>query len=407
MKTTTLTICMIFLMTMLPGESGLVLAEPDMGQVSDSEEEAGPVEIEQVVEFDRDVHFLTPESEDAVVPSGTYTVGASHGGLRLTPSDEAEEKAVIIKAEAATHEKTIDSSQPVSMPGEEDQHLVMLLFPDGTALQAVGSYSGVRPRGFKLKPGFLKGIVLPTVKAIFTVPKLGAVTPGGTLYIKGKNFGGKGSKSKVMLHFSHPKKHKVSLSIKKWTDTRITAQIPGNISGVIDHKAKFQVLNAKGLGGVAWRVPFYATRAGKKLAQNDPAVKVKHCSTGADKNYCNGVNASTGGSCFQTSVPNFKKFGSIYARHVNCDAAIDWDDGTDRYVITLKNKWVFSKVRMNSFKSSGSEKIYLPDYAALRKYLPGKSSWDRKIRWEVSPGPDQLEYMFELWIEGPKGIPHY
>ena len=386
---------------------GFLGTSPIHAQDADTEEGAAPVEFEPVVELVRDVHFLTPQSEDVVVPSGTYTVGASDGGLRLTLSDEAEEKAVIIKAEATTHERAIDSSHPLSIPGEEDQHLVMLLFPDGTALQAVGSYSGVRPRGFRLSPGFWKGLRLPTVKAIFTVPTLGAVTPGGTLYIKGKNFGVKGLKSKVFLHLRYPKKHKVSLSVKKWTNTKITAKIPGDISGVIDHKAKFQVLDAKGIGGVAWRVPFYATREGRKLAQNDPAVKVKHCSTGADKNYCNGVNASTGGSCFQTSVPNFKKWGSIYARHVNCDHIIDWDDGTDRYAITLKNKWVFTKVMMNSKKSSSSEKIYLPNYSALRKNLPGRSSWDRKIRWEVSPGPDQIEYVFEFWIEGPKGIPHY
>jgi len=410
MKTTNLAICMIFVMTLLPGEAGLVFAEPEMVQASDSEQEAGPVEFEPVVELVRDVHFLTPQSEAAVVASGTYTLRASDGGLRLTPSDEAEEKAVIIQAETTTHEKTIDASQPLSMPGEEDQHLVMLLFPDGTALQAVGSYSGIHPRGFKgfkLKSGFLKGAILPTVKAIFTVPKLGAVTPGGTLYIKGINFESKGTKSKVVLHFSHPKKHQVSLSIKKWTDTKITAQIPGNISGVIDHKARFQVLNAKGVGGVAWRVPFYATREVRKLTRNDPAVKVVHCSTGGDYNDCNGLNASTGGSCFASSQKIFKERGAIYARHVNCDSVIDWDDGADRFAITLKNGWVFKKVIMYRKVSSSSEKIHLPDYYKLRTTLPGRSSWKPKIPWEVSPGPDQLEYAYELWIEGPNGIPHY
>jgi hypothetical protein len=166
---------------------------------------------------------------------------------------------------------------------------------------------------------------------------------------------------------------------------------------------------AKGVGGIAKRVPFYATRQGVKLTQSDPVIKVKHCSPGGDKNYCNGVNASTGGSCFiSPSTPNFKNFGSIYARHVNCDHAIDWDDGMDRYAITLKNKWVFTRVMFNSYSSSKSDWAKpLPDYGTLRKTIPGQSSWKPLIMWKVSPGPDQLEYMLEIWIKGPKGIPYY
>ena len=33
----------------------------------------------------------------------------------------------------------------------------------------------------------------------------------------------------------------------------------------------------------------------------------------------------------------------------------------------------------------------------MRLWVPG----------EVSPGPDQLEYVYWLTIEGPKGGPHY
>ena len=130
-------------------------------QDTETKEDAAPVEFQPVIEIglDRDVHFLTPQGEDVVVPSGAYTIETIKGGLILTPSDEANGKAVIIQAEATTHETSIESSQPVSMPVEEDHHVVILLLPNGKATQAVGSYSGVRPRGLKLKPGFLKGIV--------------------------------------------------------------------------------------------------------------------------------------------------------------------------------------------------------------------------------------------------------
>lgn len=84
--------------------------------------------------------------------------------------------------------------------------------------------------------------------------------------------------------------------MEEWSDTKIKAKIPGSISGVIDHQAKFQVLSAKGIGGIDWKVQFYAARSSQILKSNDPVVKVAHCSTGGDTNYCNGLNTNTGGS---------------------------------------------------------------------------------------------------------------
>lgn len=138
-------------------------------QETETKEDSALVEFPPVLEIglDRDVHFLTPQGEDTVVPSGAYTIEAVEGGLIFTPSDEANGKAVIIQAEATTHETSIESSQPVSMPVEENQHVVILLLPDGKAIQAVGSYSGVRPRGFQFKPGVLKGIVSSSQRSLY------------------------------------------------------------------------------------------------------------------------------------------------------------------------------------------------------------------------------------------------
>lgn len=70
--------------------------------------------------------------------------------------------------------------------GEEPQ-VVMVLLPNGKAIQAVGSSSEIQTRGivktFKLGPDALqymsKGI------GIFTTPKLGALTPGESSMSKG------------------------------------------------------------------------------------------------------------------------------------------------------------------------------------------------------------------------------
>lgn len=342
------------------------------------------------------------------IPSGGYYVDAVQNGLRLKSADHEEAEAFIVQAEETTHDRPVESPEAMSMKEGEDQQVVMVLLPDGKAMQAVGSSSGIQSRGdkmvkLKLGPGALQ--LIPKVNGIFTTPTLGALTPAGTLYVKGNYFGT--PKGKINLHLSHPVPQIVALSVEEWNDTKIKAKIPGNISGVIDHKAKFQVLTAKGIGGGAWIVQFFAARAAKQLKSNDPAVKVVHCSTGGDRNYCNGLNTSTGGSCFSVGIPPVFKTGSIYAQHVNCDSIVDWDDGKDRYEVALKNGWVFKKVEYSQKKSSASEKIHTPDYAKLRRDLPGTSSWKPEIRWEVSPGPDQLEYVYWLTIEGPKGVPHY
>ena len=406
MKNMTFSLCMIFAVAVLTGGAGPVLAQTEMVDLSGSEQEAGPVEFEQVIEFDRELHFLTPDGQDKVIPAGGYYVDAVQNGLRLKSADIEEAEAVIVQAEATTHEQSVAAPEGVSIKEGEDQQAVLVLLPDGKAMQAVGSSSGIQSRGFRafrLGPGALK--YLPKVKGIFTTPKLGALTPGGTLYVKGEHF--RSAKGKINLRLSYPVKQVVALSVETWSDTKIKAKIPGNISGVMDHQASFQVLSAKGIGGIAWKVQFYAARATKQLKAGDPAVKVTHCSTGGDKNYCNGLNTSTGGNCFSSGIPPVFKKGTIYAQHVNCDSVVDWDDGKDRFSVKLKNGWVFKKVEYTYKKSSNSEKIHSGDLGKLRRNLPGQTSWAPSIRWEVSPGPDQLSYVYWLTIEGPKGVSHY
>jgi len=404
MKTTTLLPCMIFAMTFLTGEAGQVFAEPEAAQTSESEQEAGPVEFEQVVQFDRDIHFLTPEGQDKVVPSGGYYVDAVKNGLRLKSADNQEAEAIFVQAEATTHDQSVEAQEVVSIKEGEDQQVVMVLLADGKAMQAVGSSSGIQSRGARMAASTLGPRTLqymPKVIGIFTTPKLGALTPGGTLYVKGEHFGT--SKGKINLHLDQV----VALSVETWSDTKIKAKIPANISGVKDHQAKFQVLSAKGIGGIAWKAQFYAARATKQLKTNDPAVRVTDCSTGGDKNICNGWNTSTGGSCSVKEVPPIIKNGSFYGQHVNCDVAVDWDEGTDRFEVTLKNGWEFKKVEFFKLTSSNSERVHGPELGKLRRELPGQTSWKPAIRWEVSPGPDDLVYAYWLTIEGPKGVSHY
>ena len=68
----------------------LIFSACSSSNLKDTAEEgdAGPVELERVVELERETHFLSPSDEDVVVSPGIYSVEVVEGTLRLTPSGE-------------------------------------------------------------------------------------------------------------------------------------------------------------------------------------------------------------------------------------------------------------------------------------------------------------------------------
>jgi hypothetical protein len=388
------------------------------------------VEFEQVIEFDREVHFLTLDDKDKVFAPGGYVVEAVENGLRLKSADNDEAEAVIVRAEPGTHDRSVEAPEPLSMSMEDDQHVVMLLLPDGKALQAVGSYSGVfsrHPHPPKLKPGFLSGLKLPRVKSIlatpapspYEIPPPGNITPFGTLYIKGELFGP--SQGKVMLHVQVPvDKHfyvpkgtvslqgtkagtrRVQLEVEKWSQDKIIAKMP-LVSGVPDHPAVLQILNVQGIGSPGWKVPFYATRARTTL-QFGENVTAHNCASNDDKGSCLGqwYYFPTSMDCFHSAKE--RKDKTISAYHVNCDLVVDWDDGSDQFTIELKNKWVIDQIRWGWNPHSTSEKLKLPSAEALTQKYKGASKMTLSVPWEVSPGLDWLSYWIDVDVKGPAGI---
>ena len=387
----------------------LVLPGGPTSAVQDTEEdEAGAAEFEQFIELERAVHFLNPTGEDVIVSPGAYSIQVSEGALQLIPDNEQTTQPITIQAEATTHDESLEIDRPVSASVDTDKHVVALLLSNGKAFQAIGSYSGVHARGFKLKPGFLKGVKLPTITAIWTTPQLGALTPGGKLYIKGNHFGS--SKGKIILHGSFWVSRSTALKVETWSPTKITATVPRETLGknVRDQHTKFQIKSAKGVGGIAWKIRFRAARQSRWIDMNDKAVKVVSCSAGADANQCNN-NLFTAGSekCSFMITPTWENRNpAIFSFHHNCGSLVDFDEGTDRYAITLKNGWVFKKFKLFQKKSSPSEKIRMPSYSRVNKWI-GLSSWSPKIRWETSAGNNSLSFGYYVQIEGPNGIPHY
>ena len=107
-----------------------------------------------VIHLDRPVHFTTPEGGPRVVPVGTYEVKASGAtALQLNPEGGA---ALLIEALMMHHPDELAEPVALSIPAEEDMHHVVLLLPHGQGLDAVGSYSAVRPRGWNPTPVLLE-----------------------------------------------------------------------------------------------------------------------------------------------------------------------------------------------------------------------------------------------------------
>ena len=100
------------------------------------------------VEIDKEVHFLTPEGEDAVIAPGAYEVRPEKDGLRLVAEEDTSE-SLVIEAKPITHEETRKTSSALSYSEQEDEHIVMLLLPNGKGLEAQGSYSGVTKRALR------------------------------------------------------------------------------------------------------------------------------------------------------------------------------------------------------------------------------------------------------------------
>jgi len=418
--------------SVLTGGCSQAHVQPDAMQTTVSEtggeEDAGPVAFQKLVEFDREVHFLTPDGQDTFIQPGGYSVEAVPQGLQLQSADHEAQEAVIVQAEPFTHEQLVDGPEPLAMKEGEDQQVVMVLMPGGKGLQALGSYEGIRTRGLTLKskiPDVRKNITIqpkikpfPTISGILSTPKLGVSTPGGTLYIKGKNFGeykeGSGQ-GKVLIYGNFWWGASwTPLSVEEWSPTKIIAKLekPELAFNNRDQQIKLQIKTARGFQSQSLQMPFRANRTTKWLDFNDPAVKVVYCSNGGDGNLCNGISpkggAGPGGCALLAGIPTWQeRKPAIYGQHVNCDLIVDVDDGSDQYAIQLKNGWVFKSFGLSQEKTSSSEKITLPTYSQLNSSVVGTTLWAPRIPWKVSPGFDRVHYAIYVQIEGPQGIPHF
>lgn len=103
------------------------------------------------VMLEQPVHFLAPDGSDLVIKPGTYSVEPAEEWIRLMAGQERHD-AQLIEARASSHTLELEHTLAMSLPGESEEeadlHHILVLLPGGKSLEATGTYSGIRPRGF-------------------------------------------------------------------------------------------------------------------------------------------------------------------------------------------------------------------------------------------------------------------
>jgi len=101
---------------------------------------------EEGITIDRAIHFFNNEDTEVIVPPGRYAIHADQSKGVLVLQATNREKSIQLEAHSISHEEPVPTATPLSFSEEEDEHRLLLLQPDGTGLEAVGSYSGIHSR---------------------------------------------------------------------------------------------------------------------------------------------------------------------------------------------------------------------------------------------------------------------
>jgi hypothetical protein len=97
------------------------------------------------IEFTKPVHFTSADGAGLLAPAGQYVVDSTaQSQVRLMP--EQGVSPFVLTAALQTHDIDIATPVAVTFSEREDEPHVLLLLPDGRALDAIGSFNGVRSR---------------------------------------------------------------------------------------------------------------------------------------------------------------------------------------------------------------------------------------------------------------------
>ena len=250
------------------------------------------------------------------------------------------------------------------------------------------------------------------------------VSPGGKIVVNGTHFNSQsGQPGKIVLKlgskypltivhlgspttFFHQPYVERQLTVLGWADSHAFAQIPSDITGVMDGEATVEVWRDDGAKSNTFAVAFKATRDLQILPLSDVAIQT--CEAKADANLCNHWSDST-----QLTVPakvpwlgaEFSIFGqhTMFIPNPKTNQVI----GTDQYSFDLKNGWVLDE----SYQfENGVAPVYECNVsdAPVNEDFPNSkpptapSSSGVRVFWKAGCS---TQYGIALHITGPIGVP--
>ncbi|MEO5955054.1 MAG: PAN domain-containing protein [Nitrospiraceae bacterium] len=97
------------------------------------------------IELDKTVHFSAPDGAPVLAAPDAYLVEQmADSQLRLVPNKGGS--PLLLAADTGTHDLEVSAPFPLILALNDDARDIILLMPDGTALDARGSLSGLRTR---------------------------------------------------------------------------------------------------------------------------------------------------------------------------------------------------------------------------------------------------------------------
>lgn len=122
----------------------LMIAAAMLGGVSVSA--AADAQSSSSVELTIAIHFIAPDGKPVLAAPDEYLVEKTpEAQLKIVPRKGGA--PLIISADKVTHDIDLSAPIPLLLDSSDDVRTMVLLVPDGTALEATGSLSGMHSRG--------------------------------------------------------------------------------------------------------------------------------------------------------------------------------------------------------------------------------------------------------------------
>lgn len=119
-------------------------AAPHSGNIAESGTSSTTITPTMIL-MEQPVHFTAPDGGHVVVEPTDYRVEQTmESHLRLVPENGGQ--PLLLAAVLTTHDIEVSKPFPLLLALNDDARNLILLFPDGTAIDAAGSLSGIKTR---------------------------------------------------------------------------------------------------------------------------------------------------------------------------------------------------------------------------------------------------------------------